>query len=84
MPKPKTPQRIKSLAELKRRALKKGGASYYILLNYGLRSSKGIERVGARWEVWNLCDNSVDRFTDKQLAESNTGKAIKAGACFLD
>jgi hypothetical protein len=75
--------KIKSVEQLKKES--KGGADFFIALNYGLRSSKNILFNGKEFEIFNEIDGTSQLLTEKQLfTKSNIGKAIEKGAFFKD
>ena len=76
-------KKIKSIEQLKKES--KNGADFFILLNYGLRSSKNVCFDGKEFEVYNEIDDTSQVLTEKQLfTKSNIGKAIEQGAFFKD
>ena len=77
---------IKTIKELKK--LCKGKyADLFIVLNYGLRSSKSIywDEDTGQFEVFHSIDGSIESLTEIQLMNpnrTNIGKAMKQGALF--
>ena len=79
--------KIKSMQQLKRES--KGGAEFFILLRFNLRSTKWIEwdvqnRV---FDVINFIDGSEQILTEKQLMDqgwTNIGHAINSGWLFKE
>ena len=74
--------KIKSLQQLKRES--KGGAEYFILLRFNLRSTKWIEWDAQNkvFNVINFIDGSEQTLTEKQLMDqewTNIGHAIYCG-----
>ena len=74
--------KIKSLQQLKRES--KGGAEYFILLRFNLRSTKWIEWDAQNkvFNVINFIDGSEQTLTEKQLMDqewSDIGHAINCG-----
>ena len=79
--------KIKSLQQLKRES--KGGAEYFILLRFNLRSTKGIEWDAQNkvFNVINFIDGSEQTLTEKQLMDqewSDIGHAINCGWLYKD
>ncbi|MDD5458124.1 MAG: hypothetical protein PHF37_01855 [Phycisphaerae bacterium] len=80
-------KRIKTIKQLKE--LAKNGLDCFILLNYGLKSSKHIRFFpdDNSFFVWNLIDDSEQELTEAQILDSeysNIGEAIKKGALIMD
>ena len=78
-------RRICSLDELKQAAAK--GAKFFILLNYGARSSKDITWNEKRktFHVINWIDGAEQRLNESELLDkslTNIGVAIQKGAFF--
>lgn len=76
---------IKSLAQLKKLANKDGGEDFFILLNYGCRSSKHISYDGETFYVLNEIDDSECTLTEKDIMDKKVtliGEAISKGAFF--
>lgn len=63
-----------------------GHTDFFILLNFGLRSSKFINRADDdKFFVCNLIDDSEQELTPAEIMDenfTNIGKAIKAGAFY--
>lgn len=78
------PTKIKDLKELKRKSGNLGGLDCFIALNFSLKSSKHIIFDGDDFYIDNLIDGSSEVFTEKQLLESNIGKALEKGALYYD
>lgn len=79
------PTPIKSVAELKKLASVEDGAEFFILLNYGLRSSKRIawNEPSKSFCILNEIDDTHQDLTEEELAtETNIVKAIEKGAFF--
>ena len=79
--------KIKSLQQLKRES--KGGAEYFILLRFNLRSTKWIEWDAQNkvFNVINFIDGSEQTLTEKQLMDrgwTNIGHAINSGWLYKD
>ncbi len=77
-------KQIKDLDELKRKAKSLSGLDCFIALKYSLKSSKHIIFDGEDFYIENLIDGGSDAFTEKQLLESNIGKALRNGALYAD
>ena len=82
-------QKIISLEQLKKESTyddKKGMAEFFILLNFGLRSSKRIAYYPDTntFDVHNEIDDSweEDLTEEKLLNETHIGLAVKRGAFF--
>ena len=81
------PTKVSSVEELKEMATVEGGALFYIVLKYGLKSTKRIE-----WDpesksfcILNQIDDTHEDLTEQELAtETNIVKAIERGAFFKD
>lgn len=76
--------RIRSVAGL-RKAVRDGNTDFFILLNFGLRSSKNITHQHRRYNVLNEIDGSTGSYTAKQLInakKTNIGEAMRRGAFF--
>ena len=76
--------RIRSVAGL-RKAVREGHTDFFILLNFGLRSSKNITHQHRRYNVMNEIDGSMVSYTAKQLVnakKTNIGEAMRKGAFF--
>jgi hypothetical protein len=63
------------------------GAEFFIVLNYGLRSSKDIvwDAEAKRFHVFNHIDQTEQHLTERQLLDgrlTNIGYAMKRGALF--
>jgi hypothetical protein len=81
------PLQIRSIDQLKEES--NGGAEFFILLNYNLRSSKRIEwdEEEKRFFVFNLIDDTEQVLTEKQLMDhqyTNIGYAMAKGALYRD
>uniref|UniRef100_A0A6M3X7T2 Uncharacterized protein n=1 Tax=viral metagenome TaxID=1070528 RepID=A0A6M3X7T2_9ZZZZ len=75
--------KIESVEQLKTEA--KDADDFFILLKFGLKSSKRIWWNGKRFLILNQIDNSEQHLTEKELyTESNIGIAIDKGAFFKD
>jgi len=79
------PTKITSIEQLKAEA--EQGAEFFILLNYGLRSSKDIvwEAEAKKFHVFNHIDQTEQHLTERQLMDerlTNIGYAMKRGALF--
>jgi hypothetical protein len=79
-------QNINTLEELREHASKPDGADIFLLLNFGLRSSKRIHHDNGEWWIINMIDGSEqDGLTDNQLkSETLITQAIDLGSCYLD
>lgn len=78
------PVKITSLEELKELAVP--DAEFFIMLNFGLRSSKRIEYDDEKdsWWVYNDIDDTEMTLTTEELAkETNIIKALEMGALYL-
>lgn len=76
---------ITSLEQLK--AESKGGAEFFILLNWNLMSSKRIEwdEEDKRFFIFNLIDDTEQELTEGQLMDmeyTNIGYAMEKGALY--
>jgi hypothetical protein len=65
------------------------GAEFFILLNYGLRSSKDIvwDAEAKRFDIFNHIDQTEQHLTERQIMDerlTNIGYAMKRGALFRD
>jgi hypothetical protein len=79
-------KQIKNVDELKE-VCSGEGQGFFILLNFGLRSSKFIsyDQSSKRFFVDNYIDEVNQELTSKQLyTRSNIGKAIQRGCFFKD
>jgi len=79
------PSRITSIEQLKAEA--EQGAEFFILLNHGLRSSKGIvwDAEAKKFHVFNHIDQTEQHLTERQIMDkshTNIGYAMKKGALF--
>ena len=79
------PTKITSIEHLKAEA--KQGAEFFILLNYGLRSSKDIvwDAEANRFHIFNHIDQTEQHLSERQLMDrdfANIGYAMKNGALF--
>ena len=79
------PTKITSIEQLKAEA--EQGAEFFILLNYGLRSSKDIvwDAEAKRFHIFNHIDQTEQHLTERQLMDerlTNIGYAMKRGALF--
>ena len=79
--------KIKSLQQLKRES--KGGAEYFILLRFNLRSTKWIEWDAQNrvFDVINFINGSEQTLTENQLMDqewSDIGHAISCGWLYKD
>ncbi len=79
-------KKINSVEELKENCSDEIG-EFYVLLNYGLRSSKTIyfNTKTKRFSVLNEIDGTRQSFTEKSIfneERTNIGKAIKQGAFY--
>lgn len=80
-------KRVRNLEELKKLSAVDGGADFYILLNFGLRSSKHIQydHDEATFFVDNLIDGTEEELTEAQLRKkTNIVKAIEMGSFFYE
>lgn len=81
------PKQIKSLAQLKKTLKSGDGKDFFILLNYGGRSSKWVSFDGKTFYVINFIDGSEQELTPEELMDeklTNIGRAIKKGAFYLE
>lgn len=78
------PKKIESVDQLKEES--KNAGEFFILLNYGLRSSKRIWWNGTHFFVLNYIDNTEQKLTPEQLHSeaTNIGKAIDKNAFFKE
>jgi len=79
--------KIKSVQQLKRES--KGGAEYFILLRFNLRSTKWIEWDAQNrvFDVINFINGSEQTLTENQLMDqewSDIGHAISCGWLYKD
>ena len=78
-----TPKKIESIEQLKEES--KDAGDFFILINYGLRSSKRIWWNGTYFLVYNFIDDSEQKLTPEELyTKSNIGVAIERGACYKE
>jgi len=82
-------KQIKTIEQLKHLASRVSGLDCYILLNYGLKSSKFIRFFpdDNSFFVWNLIDDSEQELTESQILDSaytNIGEALKKGSLIMD
>ena len=79
--------RINSTAEL-RDTVKKGEHDFFIVLNYGFRSSKNIHlNKDGTFKILNEIDDTVQNLSEAQLNDenlTNIGKAIGYGDFYCD
>ena len=79
---------VKSVNQLKTILADGETKDFFILLNYGLRSSKAISFDGDNtFYVLNEIDGTEQELTEQELMDSditNIGKAINNGAFYLD
>lgn len=79
---------VKSTDQLKTILADGETKDFFILLNYGLRSSKAISYDGSStFYVLNEIDGTEQELTEQELMNSditNIGKAINNGAFYLD
>jgi len=76
---------IKTIEELKK--LASDGLDCFIVLNYGLRSSKFINWTGEKFKILNLIDGSRQTLSEKQLMDkswTNIGEALKKKALIYE
>lgn len=79
------PTLVTSVEELKRLAAVEDGEEFYILLNYGVRSSKRIEwdEPSQSFCIVNEIDDTHQDLTEQELAtKTNIVKAIERRAFF--
>jgi len=79
----KKPQKIKDLDQLKKLAVP--DAEFFIMLNFGLRSSKRIEYDEEKdsWWVYNDIDDSEMTLATEELAkDTNIIEALEKGALY--
>jgi len=79
------PTKITSIEHLKAEA--EQGAEFFILLNYGLRSTKDIvwDADAKTFHVFNQIDQTEQQLTEQQIMDerlTNIGYAMKRGALF--
>jgi len=79
--------KINSMEELKKKS--EGGAEFFILLRYNLRSSKWIvwDEEATQFYVTNLIDGTEQSLTEDQIMNreyTNIGYAMTKGALFMD
>ena len=81
-------KQVKSVNQLKTILTDGETKDFFILLNYGLRSSKAISFDGDNtFYVLNEIDGTEQELTEQELMDSditNIGKAINNGAFYLD
>ena len=79
---------VKSTDQLKTILADGETKDFFILLNFGLRSSKAISYDGSStFYVLNEIDGTEQELTEQELMDSditNIGKAINNGAFYLD
>ena len=80
-------KKIKSLGQLKEES--RGGAEFFIILRFNLRSTKYIEwdRQERVFYVINFIDGTEQTLNKKQLFDqqyTNIGRAIKSGWLYKD
>lgn len=83
------PKKVNSIGHLKQILSARNGEprEFFILLNFGLRSSKLISWDGEMFYVLNESDDSEQELTEAQLMDeacTNIGKAIANGAFYLE
>lgn len=77
------PKKIESVEQLKDES--KNAGDFFILLNYGLRSSKRIWWNGTHFLILNHIDGTEQKLTESELFTlSNIGVAIEKGACYKE
>lgn len=81
-------KQVKSVNQLKTILTDGETKDFFILLNFGLRSSKAISFDGDNtFYVLNEIDGTEQELTEQELMDSditNIGKAINNGAFYLD
>lgn len=75
-------RKIRSLREFKEKAKK--GIEYFILLNFGGRSSKHAIYKNKNFYIENYIDGSEEVLNEKEFKKSNSYKALERGALFVD
>lgn len=78
--------KVKDLAHL-RELIGKGVNRYFIVLRFGLKSSKWIEMDGDNFCVFNEIDGSDDIFTAEEIMNdryTNIGRAMTCGALICE
>jgi hypothetical protein len=73
-------QKVNSINELKQ--LEGECSDFFILLNFGLRSSKTISFDGEFFYVFNDIDGSETALTEIELKNSIIGEAISKGSFY--
>jgi hypothetical protein len=80
-------KKIRTIEELKEASKVEGGAEFFILLNYGLRSSKHICYFDDTKKFWilNCIDDSEGELTPEQILDrsiTNIGLAMEREAFY--
>jgi hypothetical protein len=83
---------VKNFAELKQLASREQGLDCFIVLNYGLRTSKHIRTVdgcpnGKTFYVFNLIDDSEFYLTDEEIQNPDVtviGEALEKGVLIAE
>ena len=79
--------KIESIEQLRLFAGTYDGLNCYVLLNYGLHSSKSIHYENGVYWIWNLIDDTEQELTEEQLFDRSLtiiGDAMKSGNLFQD
>jgi hypothetical protein len=78
-----TPKKIETIEQLKEES--KNAGEFFIVLNFGLRSSKRIWWNGTHFFIYNYIDNTEEKLTPEKLAEqTNIKKAMDKGAFYKE
>ena len=78
-----TPKKIENIEQLKEES--KNAGEFFIILNFGLRSSKRIWWNGTHFFIYNYIDDTEMKLTPEELVEkTNICKAIDKGAFFKE
>lgn len=76
--------RIRTVAGL-RKLVREGNQDFFILLSFGITSSKNITEYDGKFHVLHEIDGTLGEYTAKELYDSsqtNIGKAMKNGTFF--
>lgn len=76
---------IQTMRDLKRLASRKNGLEAFIVLNYGLRSSKHIWLRKGKWTVFNSIDDTTEENMSDTDLEKNTNvvRAMKLNSLVM-
>lgn len=80
-------KKVKSISDLIN-LCNNGYNEYFLMLNYGGRSSKIIhytpEVKNKPFDIWHLIDDTEERLSKEQLKDSNIGDWMKHGAFWCE